>query len=98
MEKDHPKIAKEMSRQHGGEDKGHYRDGEPPRPDWITPLQAAMESIDNALAEGRSMKPKDRRELLEHFRQSLERLETLPQWTPEEIRKGLHEEPLNDDF
>jgi len=99
MEVDHPKIAKAMSERYGGkEEMGRYHDGEPPKPDHITSLQVAMESIDNALAEARSMKPKDRRELLDHFRHSLDRLETLPQWTPEELEKGLHIEPSNDDF
>jgi hypothetical protein len=98
MEKDHPKIAREMSMQHGGEDKAHYRDGGPPRPDTITPLPAAVESLDNALAEARALSPDDRRALLDHGRRLLMRLEAIPQWTPEERERGLHMVPVNNDF
>jgi hypothetical protein len=98
MEKDHPKIAKEMSMQHGGEDKALYHDGGPPKPDTVTPLQVATGSLSNALAEARALSPEDRRELLSTARRLLERLEKLPQWTPEEREKGLHLEPENNDF
>lgn len=98
MERDHPKIAKEMSMQHGGEDKGHYRDGGPPRPDQITALQVATTSLDNAFAEARGMPSEDRRALLDYAQRLLKRLETLPQWTAEEREKGLDKVPVNDDF
>lgn len=98
MELDHPKIAKEMSVQHGGENKDQYRDGRPPRPNEIGPLQAAAMSLDNALAEARGMSSEDRRVLLDYARRLLTRLEGLPQWTPEERQKGLHIMPVNDDF
>ncbi len=98
MEKDHPKIAKEMSNRHGGDDKDHYHDGGPPKPDQITPLQAAEERLAQALAEARAMSPEERRELLTHARRLLGRLEAIPQWTPDEVSIGLHKQPENDDF
>jgi hypothetical protein len=98
MEEDHPKIAKEMSSRHGGADKAHYHDGGPPKVDCITPLQAALESLDNAIAEARAMSPEERRELLDYARRLLGRLETLPQWTPKELAEGLHAMPVNNDF
>ncbi len=98
MEIDHPRLAKEMSKQHGGEEKGHFHDGRPPEPDFITTLQAAVASLDNALAEARSLRPDERRELLRHFRSSLTRLEKLPQWSPDELAAGLHLELENPDF
>lgn len=98
MEQDHPKIAKEMSMQHGGENKDQYHDGGPPRPNEIGALQVAAMSLDNALAEARGMSSEDRRVLLDYARRLLTRLESLPQWTPEERQKGLHMMPMNDDF
>ncbi|MHC4051059.1 hypothetical protein [Bradyrhizobium sp. 25ACV] len=82
MERDHPKIAKEMSMQHGGEDKAHYRDGGPPRPDHLTALQVATTNLDNAFAEARGMPSEDRRSLLDYAQRLLRRLETLPQPEP----------------
>ena len=98
MEKDHPKIAKEMARQHGGEDKRHYHDGGPPAIDHITPFEVATSNLDNALAEARGLSAEQRRELLDYARRLLGRLEKLPQWTPEELDKGLQSVPVNDDF
>ena len=99
MEKDHPGIAKEMSMQRGGENKGHYRDGSPPKvPHHITPLQAAREGLDSALAEARALSTEDRRELLDHGRRLLRRLERLTQWTPEELAQGMDKEIENNDF
>lgn len=99
MEMDHPKVAKAMSKRYGGsEEMARYHDGDAAMTDWITPLQTAIGNIDNALAEGRTMKPKDRRELLDHLRRATARLATLPQWTSEEIGEGLHVLPDNPDF
>ena len=98
MEKDHPVIAREMSMQHGGENKGHYRDGGPPTPPHITPLEAARASLDGALAEARALSAEDRRELLDHGKRLLRRLEGLTQWTPEEIAQGRDKEIENSDF
>lgn len=98
MEQDHPKIAKEMSVQHGGEDKGRYHDGGPPQPDQISPLQIAAMSLDSALAEARGMPSEDRRALLHYARRLLTRLEKLPQWTPEELAEGLDKRLENHDF
>lgn len=98
MEQDHPKIAREMSVQHGGENKDQYHDGGPQPPNEIGPLQAAAKSLDNALAEARGMSSEDRRALLDYARRLLSRLESLPQWSCEERRRGLHATPVNDDF
>ncbi|MHC4040791.1 ParB N-terminal domain-containing protein [Bradyrhizobium sp. 23AC] len=98
MELDHPKIAKEMSVQHGGENKDQYHDGKPPQPSEIGPLQLAAMSLDNALAEARGMSSEDRRALLDYARRLLTRLESLPQWTAEERENGLHAMPANNDF
>ncbi|WP_019199329.1 ParB/RepB/Spo0J family partition protein [Afipia birgiae] len=98
MEKDHPKIAKEMAAQHGGEDKALYHDGGPPKLDHITPLQAAAANLDNALAEVRSMSPEERRALIDYARRLLRKLETITQWSPQEVALGLPEVPVNNDF
>jgi hypothetical protein len=98
MKKDHPKIAKAMAEQYGEGDKARYHDGDAPKPDTITPLRVAAASLDNALAEARSMSPEERRYLLDYAGRLLRKLETLPKWSEREVAMGLPFEPANGDF
>lgn len=81
MQKDHPKIAKAMAEQYGEEDKARYDEGDAPPPAYtITALDAAKASLDNVLAEARSMPPEDREALLAHAKDVLGGIVSAAPW------------------
>jgi len=89
MQKDHPKIAAKMAEQYGVDDKAHYHDGGPPKPDRITALEAAMASLDQAVAEARSMSPEDRGRLLAYAKGTVEGIEGAGPWTLREANSDF---------
>lgn len=94
MKKDFSKIAAEMSDQYGDVDKARYHGGEAPRPESLelTPLEAAKAKLDSALAEARSMSPRDREDLMQYAAKALKGIGAAGPW-------GVNEAVLpNDDF